>query len=146
MIQRRMTVARIPPVITTVPAVIRPMPHPPLRRDAQRGEGQQRLPHRTQGRNPSRNFPHSWRQGGSRGWRGLGGLTRGLIASGGQRGGRALTEGVMLLPLSTPFQRFLLFFFLNSLLPLFSPLLTSCLNNHPPCQGSKTQRKTASLY
>lgn len=68
MIQRRMTVARIPPVITTVPAVIRPTPHPTLQREAQRGEGQQWPPHRAQGREPSRNCPHGWRQGGSRGW------------------------------------------------------------------------------
>ena len=32
MMQRRMTVARIPPVITTVPAVIRPTPHQTLQR------------------------------------------------------------------------------------------------------------------
>lgn len=81
MIQRRMTVARIPPVITTVPAVIRPMPHPTLQRDAQRGEGQQWLPHWAQGREPSRNFPQG-REGPECGC-GLVGLTRALIASGG---------------------------------------------------------------
>lgn len=39
MMQRRMTVARIPPVITTVPAVIRPTPHPTLQGDARRVRG-----------------------------------------------------------------------------------------------------------
>ena len=39
MMHRRMTVARIPPVITTVPAVIRPTPHPTLQRHVGRGEG-----------------------------------------------------------------------------------------------------------
>lgn len=39
MMQRRMTVARIPPVITTVPAVIRPTPHQTLQRRVGRGEG-----------------------------------------------------------------------------------------------------------
>lgn len=61
MMQRRMTVARIPPVITTVPAVIRPMPHQTLQGRVRRGEGQ---PHRAWGREASWNFLHSWRQGG----------------------------------------------------------------------------------
>lgn len=54
MMQRRMTVARIPPVITTVPAVIRPTPHQTLQRRVRRGEGQ--LPSWAWGREPSWNF------------------------------------------------------------------------------------------
>lgn len=64
MMQRRMTVARIPPVITTVPAVIRPMPHQTLQRWVRRGEGR---PHWPWGREASWNFLHSWRLGGPEG-------------------------------------------------------------------------------
>lgn len=53
MMQRRMTVARIPPVITTVPAVIRPTPHQTLQRRVRRGEGQ---PHQAWGGEPPGTF------------------------------------------------------------------------------------------
>lgn len=147
MIQRRMTVARIPPVMTTVPAVIRPTPHPTLRGGDRgvRGSSGRHTGHRAGGP-PGTFHTAGGGGGGPEGGRGLGGLTRGLTASGGRRGGGALTEGGIPLPLSTRFQRFLPFFSLNSLLPLFSPLLTSCLNNHPPRHGAQTQRRTASVH
>lgn len=100
MMQRRMTAARIPPVITTVPAVIRPMPHPTLWRDAGLGWG----------RRPCWSAPHRWRLGGvpgtetSGGGCGQGQPPTGLTAQRGWRGGRMLTEGAILLPVPASFK------------------------------------------
>lgn len=134
--QRRMTVARIPPVITTVPAVIRPTPHQTLRRRVRRGQGPLRC---HTGR------LHSWRQGGltaagagrapGTGHQGLPedrvavawALDWGTVtAVGRKRGGRVPAEEGILLRVSIQSQRFLLSFSFNYLLPLLSSLLISC--------------------
>lgn len=132
MMQRRMTAARIPPVITTVPAVIRPTPHPTLQRDAGTGRGQEAL--------LELSAPLEARRVPGTGTRGLAvaraSLPQGLMAQGAWRAGRTLTEGVILLPVSAQLQGFLLSFSFNSLLPCLSPLLTPCLT----CTPSTTPR------